>query len=79
MYYFINVLTDLMLFILGIEALEEHALFCVNHTYLVVDGEFGGLYMMFHTLTILMYSFIMFHIFYRLPKQYGMVSYSKIG
>ena len=28
MYYFINVMTDLMLFALGYEALDEHALFC---------------------------------------------------
>ena len=31
MYYFINVLTDFMLFILGKEALDEHALYCASH------------------------------------------------
>ena len=28
MYYFIEVLTDMMLFILGYEALSDHALYC---------------------------------------------------
>ena len=35
--------------------------------------------MLFHTLTILVYSFIMFHIFFRLPLKHNLVSFRKRG
>jgi hypothetical protein len=35
--------------------------------------------MYFHTLTILIYSFIMYHIFFRLPLRYNLISYKKRG
>ena len=35
--------------------------------------------MLFHTLTILLYSLFMLHIFYRLPLKYNIISYKKKG
>lgn len=35
--------------------------------------------MFFHTLTIMVYSFIMYHIFYRLPLKHNLISFKKRG
>jgi hypothetical protein len=79
MFYIINNVCDLMLFFLGMEALRDKYLICANHNYLLVYTEIGALYMLFHTLTILVYSFLMYHIFYRLPLKYNLISYKKRG
>lgn len=79
MFYLINVVTDFMLYFLGEEALEDKTIICANHSYLLVQTQVGALYLFFHTLTILVYSFIMFHIFYRLPLKHNLISYKKRG
>ena len=35
--------------------------------------------MLFHTLTIMVYSFIMYHIFFRLPLKHNLISFRKRG
>jgi hypothetical protein len=79
MFYLINNVSDLILFFLGMESLKQNSIVCANHTYLLVNTEIGALYMFFHTLTILVYSFLMYHIFYRLPLNYNLISYKKRG
>ena len=79
MFYLINVVTDLMLFFLGKDAIEVSAIQCANDNYLIVNNWVGALYMFFHTLTIMVYSFIMYHIFYRLPLKHNLFSFKKRG
>jgi hypothetical protein len=79
MFYLINVVTDLMLFFLGKDAIEVSAIQCANDNYLIVNNWVGALYMFFHTLTIMVYSFIMYHIFYRLPLKHNLISFKKRG
>ena len=79
MFYLINVATDFMLFFFGEEALENKDIICARTNYVLVENAVGALYMLFHTLTILLYSLFMLHIFYRLPLKYNIISYKKKG
>lgn len=79
MFYLINVVTDLMLFFLGEEALLDDDITCANKNYIIVLNGKGALYMFFHTLTIMVYSFIMYHIFFRLPLKHNLISFKKRG
>lgn len=78
-FYIFNVITDSMLYFLGEAAIKNQALMCVSSFYLIVHDNMGGLYMLFHTLTILIYSMAMWHIFYRVPKKYNLIAYQKFG
>jgi hypothetical protein len=79
MFYMINVVTDLMLFFLGEESLKDNQITCASHNYLIVLTPLGALYMLFHTLTIMVYSLIMYHIFFRLPLKHNLISFKKRG
>ena len=74
-----NVASDLLLLGLGRIALDDQEIICANHNYLLVLTPIGALYMLFHTLTILVYSFVMYHIFFRLPLKHNLISYKKRG
>lgn len=68
-----------MLYFLGEAAIKNQALMCVSDSYLVVHDNAGGAYMLFHTLTILIYSGAMWHIFYRVPRKHNLIAFQKFG
>ena len=68
-----------MLYFFGEAALKNQALMCISDYYLVVHDNMGGLYMLFHTLTILVYSMAMWHIFYRVPRKHNLIAFQKFG
>lgn len=75
MFYVVGVLSDVMLYGLGIESIEANDIICVQDKYLFVHTEMGALYELFNTFTILFYSWVMYQVFYNLPVKYKMVSF----
>ena len=75
----INVVTDILLYFLGEDALEAHNLECYNKQFLVVNSNVGGAYMLFYTFTILLYSVVMYYIFYKIPLKYNLVAWQRMG
>ena len=71
--------TNILLYYLGEEAIANKHLTCANKNYLLVNNELGSLYLWFSSLCIIFYSFIILHIFYRLPKKFNLVSYQRLG
>ena len=78
-FYSLNLCIDISLFFLGKKVVEDQAVNCLDNTYIVVSDEEGAEVLLFQACTYLVYSFVMYHIFYRLPKRYGQISYKKRG
>jgi hypothetical protein len=75
MYYAVTIFTAL----LGEDAITDNDIICAQDKYLIVHTNAGALYMTFYTCTIILYSMVMLYIFYKLPVQYNMVAYNKLG
>lgn len=79
LFYFINIIVDLILFFLGNDAILEKDIICANENYFIVQKEIGGIFMFFYTIYIMVYSGVMWYVFYQLPVQHNLVSFSRMG
>ena len=79
LFYIVNVAVEVLGYYLGEEALRTDEIVCASDHYILVKTELGGGYMLFHALSILIYSLVMYSIFYRLPNSHYLVSYRKNG
>jgi hypothetical protein len=78
-FYLVNVVVDVMLFLLGDFLLGNGDLKCANSSFILVKNEVGGLFMLFHAATVIAYSLVMLIIFFQLPRKHYMVSYMRRG
>ena len=67
-FYCFNIFLDSCLYEFGISAIQNKSIVCAQNKFLVIGDNWGGLYMLFYTLTILVYGLMMYYIFYRLPR-----------
>ena len=51
----------------------------MKEQFLVVSSNVGGAYMLFYTFTILLYSVVMYYIFYKIPLKYNLVAWQRLG
>lgn len=75
----INVITDILLYFLGEESIQHGYLECRNRQFIIVVSNLGGAYMLFYTFTILLYSVVMYYIFYKIPLKYNLVAWQRMG
>ena len=60
--------------ILGNDLLQDHDDFiCVDKIRLLVNNNNGAEFLFIHTMVLLIYSFVMWLIFFYIPKKYGLV------
>jgi len=78
-FYAISILTDYINHLLSEQVLENNDIICAQNHYLIVHSEKGGVYMLYYTFTVILYSLVMLYVFYRLPMKYNMVAYDRYG
>lgn len=78
-FYIINVIIAILLWWLGSIYISTEDLICARHSFIIVNSNLGVYYMAFHSGTIFAYSYFMYYIFYRLPRNFHLVSYQKLG
>ena len=66
-FYFINIIADLALYFLGNDAIIDGDILCARDNFLIVHKEMGGVFMLFYSIYILVYSTVMWYVFYYLP------------
>jgi hypothetical protein len=78
-FYIVNVFNELLYWLLGMYMLDNDEISCAAHQYILVETNFGSVYMFYQSIAIILYTGLMFHIFYRLPCSYNLVAYQKFG
>jgi hypothetical protein len=68
-----------MLYFLGEEAISSGGLICMQKQYLIVATNTGAAYFLFYTFTILLYSVVMYYVFYKIPFKYNLVAFQRLG
>lgn len=63
-FYFINIIADLILYFLGNDAITDGDILCARDRYLIVHNEMGAMFMLFYSVYILVYSSVMWYVFY---------------
>lgn len=78
-FYFINIFVEILLNLLGNDAIKEGALVCASKNFLIIHNEIGGFYMMFYSANVLLSSLVMQIVFYHMPVRFNLVTFSKFG
>jgi hypothetical protein len=78
-FYIFNVFLDVILWVWGAHLLKTGDLICARFSFILVNNESGTIYMFFHSGMIMFYSYFMYLIFYRLPRNYNLVAFQKFG
>lgn len=72
-FYMLFTLIDLVLIISGNSFYQKENFTCLFHDYLIVTSDWGALYMFIHSSFFFLFAVMMWFIFYRLPRLYGLV------
>lgn len=78
-FYFINIIAEIVLLLLGKDALADGDLLCASHNFFIVHNEAGAVYFLFFSSYIFAYACVMWYVFYYLPKKFHLISFAKFG
>ena len=78
-FYVLNLITDFILYIVSEYAINDEDVLCIQDEYLLALTNKGSFYLLVYSLTVLIYSFVMWYIFYHLPSNYKLVAYNRMG
>jgi hypothetical protein len=73
-YYLIFSMVDCLLMMLGNKIFRKNADFeCFNGSCVVPLNDAGAVFLISYTILILLYSLMIWVIFYKIPEQYGLI------
>lgn len=72
-FYLVCVFTDWIMFFSGQAAIRNLDLLCYKEDLILVNTNWGSLYMLTFTVSSYIYALFMWYVFYQVPKKHGVV------
>lgn len=76
-FYFMFSCIDWMFIAIGNTIYDEQRFHCFYEVYLVSANTSDSVFLLFHSIFIFAFSFLIWYIFYRIPDNYGLLSKRK--
>ena len=74
-YYLIFTIVDCLLMIVGNSLFRKDSdFYCFNDSTVIPESNAGAGYMMVYTILILLYSLMVWFVFYKVPESYKLIS-----
>ena len=72
--YFVFVLTDFIMMAIGNALFEDNKDFvCIEVVEVIPLNNSGATYLLFYTILLMLFSFMMWCVFYKIPDNYGLI------